>query len=168
MGQDKIQIMSEKKYTFNGLFDVKETYNYLKEFLEETRHYEVSEKDYEEKNDAGSRKIVSKNEAEVEYNDYFKIILKYELMMQGKDVEVKINEKKTLKLAKGSAKLTINCYIEPDFDKIRPKSPLADFLDKVFTKFFRGSELDKCKESASQDVGELLIRFKQQMNSILK
>jgi len=168
MSHDKIQVISEKKYTFDGIFDVKETYNYLKEFLEESRHYEVSEKDYEEKNDNGSRKIVSKNEAEAEYNDYYKIILKYELIMQGKDVEVKINEKKTLKLTKGSAKLTINCYIEPDFDGIKPQTPFANFLDKVYSKFFRGSELDKCKESAANDVGELLSRFKQQMNSILK
>ncbi len=169
MGHDKIQVVNEKRYEFNGIFDIKETYSFLKEFLEESRHYEVSEKDYEEKIDNGSRKIMSKSEAEVEYNDYYKIIIKFELVMQGKDIEVKVNEKKTMKLTKGSAVLTVNCYIEPNFQNIKPKlTDFGEFLERIYDKFFRGSELEACKESAANDVGELIARFKVQMNSVLK
>lgn len=168
MGNDKIAVISEKKYKFEGLYDLKQIYNYLKKFLEHSRHYEIAEKDYEEKNDNGSRKIMSKTEAEVEYNDYYKIIIKYDLTMQGNDMEVKINEKKTIILTKGKAQLTVNCYIEPDFDAIRPKTNFGNFLDNVYTKFFRGSELDKCKEYAINDVNDLIFKFKQELNSVLK
>ena len=168
MNNDRILVTSEKKYTFNGIFNIKETYEHLKEYLENSRHYEISEKDYEEKLDEGKKKIVSKNEAEVEFNDYYKKILKYELSMEGKDVEVKINEKKTLKLTKGKATIIINCYIEPDFDSKRPQYVLEKFLDRVYTYFFRKNELEKCIISASSDIGGLLARFKEEMNSVLK
>jgi len=168
MGHDKIAVISEKKYKFEGLYDLKQTYSYLKKFLEHSRHYDLSEKDYEEKNDNGSRKIMAKTEAEVEFNDYYKIILKYDLTMQGNDMEVKINDKKTIILTKGKAQITINCYIEPDFDNIRPQTEFGSFLDKVYTKFFRGSELDAAKDYAAKDVADLIFKFKQEMNSALK
>ena len=76
MDNDRILVTSERKYTFNGIFNIKETYEHLREYLENSKHYEITEKDYEEKLDEGKKKIVSKNEAEVEFNDYYKIILK--------------------------------------------------------------------------------------------
>jgi len=164
---DKIQIISEKKYTFDGLFDVKDTYDYLKEFLEKSRHYVISERDFAEKNQGGDREITSISEAEQEWNDYYKIVLKYQLELKGKDTKIQVNKKKTVMLSKGTGTLTINVYIVPDFNKIRPKSPFFDFLDKIYSKFFREDELEKCKDSAAADVDELLNRFKQQMNSIL-
>lgn len=165
---DKIPIMSEKKYTFEGLFDIKETYNYLKEYLEDSRYYEISEKDYEEKNDGKSRKIVSKNEAEQIYNDKFKVILKYEIAMNGKEIEVKVNDKKTIILCKGNASLAINAYIEPDWDAEKPESAFIEFLKNIYNKLYNKDELDLCKESVAKDVQELINRFKQQMNSAIK
>lgn len=169
MGHEKIHVTNEKVYKFEGLFDIKGTYKHLVEFLENSKHYDVSEKDYEEQNEDGKRKIVSKSEAEIEYNDYYKIIIKYELTIQGVEVDVKINDKKTIKLTKGSAKLSVNSYIEPDWQGKKEKmSELGAFFDKIYTKLFGRDELNKCIEYAATDVGELIAKFKQQMNSTLK
>ncbi len=165
---EKIPVMSEKKYTFEGLFDIKETYNYLKHYLENSRHYEVSEKDYEEKNDGKSRKIMSKNEAEQIFSDVYKVHLKYEILMVGTEIEVKINEKKTIILCKGSAKLVVNAYIEPDWQAHKHHGPFIDFLHKLYNKFYEQEEQIECEKSVAKDVGELIDRFKQQMNSVIR
>lgn len=168
MSFEKIPVTNEKVYKFEGLYDLKETYKHIIEFLENSKHYDVTEKDFEEQNDGGKRKIISKSEAEVEYNDYYKIVLKYELAMEGVDVDVKINDKKTIKLTKGSAKLTVNAYIEPDHHNKKDKlTALGSFLDKLYDKFFGKEELHKCIVYAATDVSELIGRFKQQMNSAL-
>lgn len=168
MSFEKIPIISEKVYKYEGLYDIKETYKHLVEFLENSKHYDVSEKDFEEANDSGKRKIKSKSEAELKFNDYYKIILKYELTMEGVDIDVKVNDKKTIKLTKGTAKLSVNCYIEPDWDNKKKKlTALGEFLDKVYTKLFNRDELDKCINYAATDVGQLIAKFKQQMNSAL-
>ena len=165
---DKIPIIRERRYVFQGLFDMKHTYKFLKEFLTESRHYDWTEKDYEEKNENGERRIMSKVEAEQEYTDYYKIIIRYELVMEGKDVVIE-EDGKSYKLTKGRAKLIINAYIEPDFAHRRPvDSALSDFLERVYEKYFGNDELSKCIVSVAGDVGEMITRFKQTINSALK
>lgn len=166
---DKIPIVSEKKYVFEGVFDIKETYNFIKEYLENSRSYDLSEKDYEEKNDQGSRKIMSKTEAELMYNDYFKPIIKYELLMEGNDIDVKVNDKKTIKLTKGKAKIIVNAYIETDWAaKKEDFTIVGSFLKKAYNKIFGKDELNQCIGVVAGDVAQMISRFKQQMNSTLK
>lgn len=146
---------------------MKHTYKFLREFLEESRHYDWVEKDYEERNDGGDRRIMSKAEAEQEYTDYYKVIIKYELVMEGKDVIIE-EHGKTHKLTKGKAKLLINAYIEPDHAHRRPvDSAIADFLEKVYHKYFGADELSNCIVSTVTDVKEMIARFKQEINSAL-
>ena len=79
MGQaDVIPIVGEKKVAYKGIFDMVEVYNYMKQFIENSLHYDLSEKDYEIA--GGSKKsLLAKFEAEQEFNDYYKIkiIFKY-------------------------------------------------------------------------------------------
>jgi hypothetical protein len=165
---DKLALFSEKKYTYSGYFDMKAIYNYIKDYLEESRHYDISEKDYSESHDGNKREITSVNEAEQQWNDVFKVILKYQLNMSGVDEEVEINEKKKVILTKGKATIIINAYIEMDTSSIPQKGPFSTFLNKVYNHFFRKSELDEVKKSAMEDVNGLLYRFKTEINSKLK
>ncbi len=166
MGQEKIPVTSEKKYAYAGIFDIMETYSFLKSYLEDSMHYDVTEKDYEEKNDGKSKSILVKFEAEKEYNDYYKIIIKYSLDMKGKDIAIEHNGR-VLNRIDGNAKITVNCYIEPDWLEKRQHSALGKFLDQIYNKYISKSELDKCIMTGVMDVGELLSRFKQQMNTTL-
>ncbi|MCA9495342.1 MAG: hypothetical protein KC589_00210 [Nanoarchaeota archaeon] len=164
MGHDRIPIISEKKYKFEGIFDIKYTYNILVDFLENSRHYDVAEKDYDEKIDGNSRNIMSKIEAEQEFTDYYKVIIKYQLVMEGKDISIE-QDGKTLKMSKGKAKIIVNAYIIPDFQGHKPNGPLAEFLEKVYHKYIGHDEFDKCVGSAAGDVSELITRFKQSVNA---
>lgn len=164
---EKMPITSEKRYIFHGYFDIKDTYNNVMDYLENSMIYDASVKDYEEVNSGGSRKIMSKVEAEKIYNEKYKIILKFEILMEGKDSEVKVNEKIKI-LCKGTAKLTLNAYIEPDWQGDREKGPLADFLGKIYDKFVGVDEFEKCQDYAATDIGLLISKFKDYMNATIK
>lgn len=165
---EKIPVTSEKKYSYEGLFEINETYLHLKDYLGNAKYYsDVSEKDYDEKNVDGSRKIMSKIEAEKLYNDYFKIIIKYELLMEGKDVEIK-TEHKTIKLTKGKAQIIVNAYLEPDWQHGRDKNALHQFLGKIYDKFIGHDEQSKVMEIAAGDVSDLMQKFKMHMNTTIK
>ena len=168
MGNDKTPLTSEKKYVYNGIYDLKGTYSYIKNFLEETRQYDITEKEIEEVSNAGKRKLSTKIEAEQEFNDYFKVVLKFMMVFEGDDIILEDSTGKTHKLVKGSAKIIINSYVEKDFMHKRPKDGLGLFLAKVYDKFFGKDDFEKVAVSATMDVGTLLANFKQQVNSEVK
>lgn len=165
---EKIPIITERRYVFQGVFDMKYLNKMLRDFLEHSRHYDWTEKEFDERNEGGERRIVSKVEAEQEYTDYYKVVIRYELLMEGKDIIVE-EHGKDHKLTKGKARLILNAYIEPDFANRRPiVSPLSDFIERVYQKIFGGEELSKCVNSTVGDVNELIVRFKQTINSNMR
>lgn len=164
---EKIPITKERKYSFEGLFDIKHTYNSLKSFVEDSRHYDLTEREYEETSKDNEKKLLWKFEAEQEYNDYYKIIIKIEVSMQGKNTDVEVNGKMKM-LSKGKAEMKLNSYIFPDFQHKKHEGSFAEFLDKLYEKFFGGKEeLHECIGSAVGDINELIARFKQNMNSTI-
>jgi len=165
---EKIEVTKEKLYTFHGIFDLCDAYDFVKGYVEDAiYYYDVTEKDYEEVNDSGKRKIMSKLEATKIYNDYFKIVMKFELLMEGKNTEVEVNGQKKM-LTKGIAKLKINSYVHPDWNNDRSSSPFASFLGTLHDKFVGNDELGTCIEHAAIDVGKLIANFKQHMGAGIK
>lgn len=164
MGNQKINLISEKKTSFEGVFDLKEVYNSLKHYLEGKKSYDLTEKDYSERNTGDSREIISKIEAELYYNDYYKIIIKFSIEMKGKTVEVNY-QGQTKTLTKGKAVLTVNALIEPDFLGKKGKTPLAKFLSEVYEHYFGHDEKAAVIAQTAGDVGGLVATFKQQVNS---
>ena len=164
---DKIPIASEKKVSFEGYFEMKELYTSLKSYLEDSRHYDITEQDFKEKNISGDREIVSKNSSEQLYNDYYKIFINYVLEMKGKDVEIEIAGKKKV-LTQGIAKITINTYIQPDYLGKSSTSPLMEFVTRVYDKYFGKDDFSKVIASMSKDVGQLITIMKQEINSKLQ
>lgn len=163
----KIPVVSEKKVSFQGYFNIKDTYKFIKDYLEDTRHYGVAEKDLDEKSLDGSRKITSKNDATAQYNDYYAINIRYILDMSGKEVDIEVGGKKK-KFVNGTANLTVNAYVIPDYLEKRDVGAIGEFLGKIYDKFLGKSELTECQEKAAEDVSGLLTEFKKNMNSKLK
>lgn len=145
---------------------MKELYKALGDYLDGERHYDLTEKDLVEKNLGGEREISSKNEAELQYTDYYKIVIKYTIEMKGRDIEVEISGKKRM-MTQGVAILTSNAYIQHDFLGKRHSSPLMEFVLSVYDKYFGKEELTKIDKATSKDIGEMIVRFKQQINSKL-
>ncbi len=158
----KTTIVKEKNVAYEGVFDIKSSYSFLKGFLEDFKHYDVTEKEVEEKNKGGSREIKSNIEAELEYNDYYKFIITMELKFSGTPVVIETKDGPK-NLVQGKANLFINGYLDNDNLGKRPKGPLAEFLDKVYSKYVDNEEKE-AKKQLSMDVSEFISRFKQTLN----
>lgn len=163
---NKIAVISERKYKFEGYFDAKEVYKALKDYLEESRHYDYSERDLDEKNDGKTVKIITKAEAEQQFNDYYMTIIMYVLELNGKVVEIEVGGKKKM-LTEGKATLTLNSYIKPDYLGKRHDGPLGQFLGRLWDEFFGKDELSDCMLQTVKDINGLIAVFKQQVNSKL-
>lgn len=164
---DKIPVVSEKLAKFEGIFNIKDTYLFLKDYTENHMYFDFTEKEYEEKNTPPSYKIISNIILEKMLNDEYHIFIKCKLELSGKDVEVEINGVKK-KMVQGVGKLTLNSYVEPQNDAKPQDSPFTHFLNRVYEKFVGTDDLEKALVQSAIDVGEIVNRFKQYMNSMTK
>lgn len=164
----KTPLIQEKSYSYEGIFDLKGTYSFIKNYLEQTKHYDVSEKEADEKSSSSKQEIVTKLAAEIEYNDYYKITLTLELKLTGKPIVVEDSSGKTHSLVDGKASIIVNGYLEKDYMNKRPVGPLKEFLDKIYAKYLDKDEYGRMVGATAQEVGQLLARFKQQVNSAIK
>jgi hypothetical protein len=158
----KTPITSEKKLNYEGTFDIATTYSFLKTYLEDFKHYDITEKELEEKNIGGKKEVKGNYTAELEFNDYYKLHMTFELKMSGKNVVIE-NDQGVYNIVEGTAALVVNTYVELDHMGKRPKGPLAEFLDKVYSKYVA----DEKKEAIiklSMDTSEFLSKFKQTLN----
>lgn len=167
MFTDKIPITSEKRLTYNGVFDIREVYNYLKSYLEDSLHYDLTEKEFVETNQGSKRKIDCHVEADLQYNDYFKVTIKYRVESSGKETTI-MHKGKELKLTEGTISLRINSYIEADWQNKRGKSSFAKFLDQLYNKYIGRDEIETCIGKSAADVGAFANEFKKVTNTYLQ
>jgi len=152
--------IGDKIINHSGIFDIRETYNSIKSYLADSRKYDVYEKEYNGANDSGKKSLEVAFEADHEYDDFFKLRMKFTLNLSGKEINVD-----NLKFVKGNATLKINYYLELDHSGSRPKGPLASFLDKVYSKYVDKDEFKRALIQVSKDAGGLEGVFKKSMNS---
>lgn len=164
---DKIPITSEKVVSFTGYFDLGEIYSRLKDFMGNSEHYDIAEKELVEQNQQGKRKIDSHIEAEMQYNDYYKIIVKLRLEASGKETTIE-HAGKSIKVTNGTVSIKLNSYIECDWQKKRGTSPFAKFIDQVYNKYISKEELEKAAGVGSQSIGRILAEYKKLTNMYIK
>lgn len=160
----KRPIISERSYSYSGIFDLKGTYSFIKNYLEETKHYDVTESEVSEKSGSDKQEIVSKLKAELELNDYYKVTLSFELNLSGKPIVVEDSKGNTHDMVDGNASITVNGYLDIDFMNKKPVGPLKEFLDKCYGEYLNKDEKKRMFGTVSREVGDLIARFKQQVN----
>lgn len=164
---DKIAVINEKVYSFEGVFDLKETYKFMIDYIDNYMYYDLTEKEYEEKFSGPAKTIISNIQGEKILNDSYSIIIKGKIELSGKDSEVEINGVKKI-MTTGKGKITLNSYLDPKKDADPTKNPWAAFLNKIYDKFVGIDELDKACAVAAKDIHEIITKFKIHMNSITK
>jgi hypothetical protein len=157
-------IIKERRYSYTGLFNVKQTYDFCKDFLIFAKHYDVNERDYAETNSDKAEEITAIVEATQDYTDYFVKEIKYVINLSGNKVEVEVNGKKKT-MVKGKASLVLNASIEEDASESRNLKGFRKFLNDVYNKYINKSDLEKCVISTKEDANELIEKFKQAVNS---
>ena len=168
MVQTKSPIVQGREYNYSGIYDLKGTYNFVKNYLENTKHYDITEKEVEEATSGDKKKLISKLEAEIEYDDYFKIVLTFELKLNGKPIIVEDSKGNKHSLVEGGANITVNGYLLKDHMNKRPKGPVLELLEKMYGFYINPDENKKMAGYVSREVNDLITRFKQQVNSAVK
>ena len=161
---DKIPLAYERVVKLEGYFDPVETYKAIKDYLENDKHYDLSEKEFIEKNDGLKRNVYSKHEGEFHFSDYMQILAQFKMYIKGEDVEVEIDGKKQI-LTKGEFKLAIGSFGVHDFMNKRKLSPIMTFINKMLDKFYNKDMMSKLKKKASEDVEGTVAVLKKHMRS---
>lgn len=147
--------MSEKdnilgtKVKHAGVFDFKETYRVMYEWLAD-QGYDINEKNYKENIGAGGAKEIEIEwEALRKVSDYFRFIIKAKWHIIGMtSVEVDIDGVKQ-KMNKGQFELEIKCILEKDYESTWEKKPFLKFLRTLYDKYL-------IKERTDQYEGKLI------------
>lgn len=164
---DKIPLTNEKAIVVEGYFNISETYNAIKSFLEDQRHYDMGESIFTEKNDGNSRYLYSVMAGDFAYSDYLKIIIPIKLELKGDEVEVEENGKKII-LVKGSAKLVTTAYGDADWMGKRKSTPFMTFFVKMVDKFYGKDPMKKFMKKGADDVDALVAVLKKYMRASVK
>lgn len=147
--------MSEKdtilssKVKHSGIFDFKETYRILYEWLVD-QNYDMNEKSYKENIGAGGAKEIEIEwEAKRKVSDYFKFVLKINWHIIGMtSVEVDIDGVKQ-KMNKGQFELGVKAVIEKDYEDRWSTRPFLKFLRTFYDKYL-------IKERTEQYEGKII------------
>lgn len=160
---DKIPLTPEQTIKLDGYFDMQKTYRAIKTYLDNNRHYDLSEKEFNEKNNGSSRNLFIYTQGDLYFTDWLKIVIVYKLYLNGDDVELEVDGK-TKKYTKGSGKLEVFMYGDADYMEKRKSSPFLTFVGKLYDKFFNADEIKKLKKKAKVDSEGLIKIFKQQFH----
>jgi hypothetical protein len=167
MASHRIPVISEKTYTYKGIFDMNGCLSDIKTFIEEYKHYDLSEKEADETNSNGKREFLGYFEAEFEYNDVYKFVLTFEIKMEGKEIIANEDFKGGHSLVEGTARIIINGYIIEDHMHKRHRGPIFEFLEKIYSKYI-DDEHHHAIAHLARDVGQIYNRFKQGLNAKIK
>jgi len=158
--------MSEKDKLFGtkvkhkGIFDFKETYRVLYEWLVD-EGYVVNEKSYKESIGAGGAK-----EIEIEWvagkklTDYFKSVIKINWHILGmSSVEVEIDGVKQ-DMNKGDFEVKASGILEKDYEEKWTGHPIIKFLRTLYDRYLIPSRLDQYEGKVIGDVDEFVAQAK--------
>jgi len=140
-----------------GLFDFKETYRILYEWLLD-QNYDVNEKSYKEVIGAGGAKEIEIEwEAVRKVSDYFRFYLKANWHIIGMtSIEVEIDGVKQ-KMNKGQFELVVKSVLIKDWNDSWTRRPLWQFLRTFYDKYL-------IKERTEQFEGKLIGEMEEFLN----
>jgi len=155
---ERDQIYTQKiKHT--GIWDFKETYRFLYDWLIDN-DYLVTEKTYNEKINPTGKEIEIRWEAKKKISDYFRFVLKVEWRILGMtEVEVKKEENK-VKMNKGYIEIKFSAVLEKDYEHRWENSGMLKFLRGVYDRYIVRGRIENYELKLFSEVDELIAQTK--------
>jgi len=154
--KDKV---TEEKIKHVGIFDFKETYNFVYNWLTQNEYF-VIEKVYTEKIKPDGKEIEIEWEAFRKISDYFRFVLKFRWFLVGiTDVEA-LRDGIKIKSNKGSFELKIDAIIEKDYENRWEATAFSKFLRGLYDKYIIKSRLELYEDKISGELAELAAQIK--------
>ena len=141
---NKITLLDSEKITFNGVFDLKELYEHLYEWLN-WRKYDVSERKYKEKIKPTGKDMEIKWEANKDIDEYSSFRIEMEAMLFGiNDVEVQKDTAK-VKMQKGEINVKVSAHLITDRKEMWQSRPQFSFLQAFYEKYLYRGAVERMK-----------------------
>jgi len=141
---NKIALLEGEKITYDGVFDLRELYKHLYEWLT-WRKFDVAEKKYKEKVKATGKDISIKWEATKDLDEYSSFTIEMNANLIGlNDVEVQ-KESAKVKMQKGEISIDVSASLITDKMEIWQSKPAFSFLQKFYEKYLYKGSIDKMK-----------------------
>ena len=156
----EIDILFKSKVKHTGIFDFKETYRILVEWLLE-KGYDFNEKSYKEVvGPGGSREIEIEWEAVRKVSDYFRNMLKFKWHLIGiTKVEVEIDGSKHT-MDKGQFELEGQAILQKDYEDRWSNRPTLKFLRTFYDKYLIKERTERFEEKVIIELEEFLGQCK--------
>jgi len=154
--RDKV---TEEKVKRSGIFDFKETYQFVHRWLTD-EDYDVEEEKYLEEVTGDSKKVEIRWVATKKISDYFKNEIKLAWRVVGlQKVEVEKNGKRE-KMDKGSFEVKITGNLLKDYEGRWDSNPFMKFLRGVYDRFIIEGRIERYETKLFGDVEDLAEQIK--------
>jgi hypothetical protein len=151
--------LTSEKVKFSGLFDFKDTYQFVYAWLTE-EGYSVEEQKYQESVKGDSKDVEIAWDCKKKISDYFRANLKVSWRVLGlKKVEAEKNGKR-IKIDDGSFEIKISGTLERDYQNKWDKSQGLRFLRGVYDKYIIEGSLKQYRGKVVGDVDDLIEEVK--------
>jgi len=141
---NKITLLDSEKITYDGVFDLKELYKHLYEWLT-WRKYDVSEKKYKEKIKPTGKDMEIEWQANKDIDEYSSFQVEMKALLIGvADVEVQ-KENIKVKMQKGEINVKVSAHLITDRMETWTAKPQLAFLQKFYERYLYKSTMDRMK-----------------------
>ena len=149
----------EQKVRRSGIFDFKDTYQFIYRWLTE-EGYKVEEQKYQEEVQADSKKVDIIWVAEKKISDYFKNEIKLSFRITGlKNVEVE-KEGRRVKMNDGSFEVKITGSLTKDYENKWENNPMMKFLRGVYDRYLIEGRIKLYGRKLFEDINDLTEQIK--------
>ncbi len=158
--------MAEKDTVFSselkhvGLFQFKDAYQFLYDWLTDEVGLHVKEKKYEEKLIGDKKEIIVEWEGQKKFTDYFRFDADVKITIRNL-VEVEINQGgKKVKTNQGDFKIGVKGILVKDYEGKFEISAFNKFLRSIYEKWVITSRIEQFEDKIIEDCDEFLGQAK--------
>ncbi|MEM1577698.1 MAG: hypothetical protein QXM27_01655 [Candidatus Pacearchaeota archaeon] len=156
MGEiDKIY---ETKVKYGGIFDFKNIYTLIFEWLSDMGYF-VVEKEYSEKIKAEGKEIEIKWICTKKVTDYFRFIINVNWRIDNLQ-EIEITKEKKIRTNKGNIEIKFSAILERDWQNKYEVSPFHKFLRAVYEKYIIPNRIEQMEGKVTEEVLDIVNNIK--------
>ena len=153
------ELICETKVKYGGLFNFKDLYNFIFDYLSDKGFF-VDEKKYDEKVRAEGREIEVKWECKKKITDYFRYEVVITLKVTGLvDVKVMKNGKKIIS-NKGDVEVKLSGSLERDYENKFETSAFLKFLRAIYDKYIIRKRIEQMEDKLTEIVVDVANQVK--------
>lgn len=155
----ELSLIYEGKVAHSGIFDFKDVYKFLYEWLT-SYEYTVIEKKYSEKIKPEGKEIEAAWICLRKVSDYFRNRIKITIRIQ-KMVSVEVTrETMKVKRDKGDLEIKFTAYLERDYEHKFEANPIAKFLRGIYDKYIIPNRITRYEDALGTEVDEMIAQAK--------